>query len=115
MELIKNPAVDTEPSINWDIIIKEWRSSKQTQQEFCASRGLNYKTFVYHRCKKLHRKKQSNKVRPTFKEVCLPPIKKSTATVFLKLQLPNGMQLEIPEQFSSSQLKKVLSVLGVVG
>lgn len=114
MELIKPLAFDTESSINWDTIIKEWKLSKQTQREFCASRGLNYGTFVYHRCKKPRRKKQSQKVRSTFKEICLPSIKKSTAPVLLKLRLPSGVELELPEQFSSNQLKQVLSVLGVI-
>ena len=114
MELIKNPAVDTKPSINWDIIIKKWKLSKQTQREFCISRGLNYGTFVYHRCKKIGRKKQSNKTDPTFKEVCLPTIKKPIAPVLLKLRLPSGVYFEIPEKFSPKQLKQVLSILGVV-
>ena len=113
MELIKTPVIDTESSINWDSIIKEWKLSKQTQREFCVSRGLNYGTFVYHRCKKPSRKKQGNKIGSAFKEVYLPSVKKPTAPVLLKLRLPSGVELEIPEQFSPKQLKQVLSVLGV--
>jgi len=98
--------------MDWTAINAEWELSKLSQEAFCESKQINHSTFVYHRGKILGKHKQSDHSK--FASIRLNHLTSPSTCSELRLHLPNGIRLDIPSSFSHSQLKQVLTLLGIV-
>lgn len=87
----------------WQEHLRQWRESGLSQAEYCRSKGLNLKTFVY-------RKR-------TLGGVCLVEVPAQVLTTPqpgstpLRLFFGNHFHLEIDKGFDSHTLRQLLEVL----
>lgn len=96
---------------DWESINREWKESGLTQQAFCQERNIRLSTFVYHRGKIIE--KHSVSKSRQFTEVKLSNESSPPLCRDLTLHLPNNIRLSIPPNFSSYQIKTILSALGM--
>ena len=87
--------------LNW---IRQWESSGQSQTEWCKTKELSLHTF--RRWVSNYRKDQEAKEEPHSIFIPLADVMQETVTFSsLELVYPNGVQLRIPAQVPSQQLK----------
>lgn len=92
----------------WAALYAEWKSSKMTQEDFCKTKGLGLRDFIYRREKSFLNKKRAETKKslsaPRFlkleSEVApintpVPEVKKQEPN-FIELVLPHGIILRIP-------------------
>lgn len=91
-------------------LFNEWRSSDESQKDFCRRKGINHHTFVYWRSK-LNSKK--NKKGSSFVEARISGAA-SISNHPLRLILPSGTQVIIPGNYGKAMLLDLFQVLGVV-
>ena len=101
-----------ELSTDWEAINAEWESSGQSQEDFCRNKDILFSTFEYRRGKYLKSRKKSEPSMFTSVRLTQPSSVRRGSE--LTLQLPNGIRLGIPMEYSSTQLKLVLTMLGVM-
>ena len=93
----------------WQHHITSWQTSSLSQAAYCEQAGIDYKRFVYWRCKfrpTSQTGKQSNKK--------LLPVKISTATSpsYLRIRLVNQTIIEVPMVTPASQLALIIKAVG---
>lgn len=87
---------------DWKSLISEQEESGLSIDEFCESKGIHYTSFYK------NRKKFQNSGFVEIKATMKSPTLK-TDPIILKIQ---DFSLEIPKNFDTITLKKILSVLG---
>jgi len=86
-------------------MIESWKSSGQSQHEFCKSRGLAYSGFHYW-YKKYRHKKNAEESSP-FVAVHIPPAPPNSPVA--ELILPDGRRLNFYQNIEASFLRALLS------
>lgn len=112
-DTLKNPASEklTSPnSLNWAVLIAEWKKSNLSQKEFCKRHALNFNTFTYQRGKSIKKHEAPLKLLP----VKMPnnSLTSSLAPNYFTLQYPNGIKLSIPACADINTLNILLCSLG---
>ena len=95
----------------WQHHVASWQTSSLSQATYCDQAGIDYKRFVYWRCKfrpASQTDKQSNKK--------LLPVKISTATSpsYLRIRLVNQTIIEVPTALPASQLAFIIKAVGEI-
>ena len=90
----------------WQFHIERWAATGLTQTEYCKRNELSRDRFTYWK-----RKFKRQNLSVEFVQVPAPVHIRQTG---LKLTLSQGLQIEIPDGFTSETLKKVLVTLRAV-
>lgn len=90
----------------WRSHIDQWGSSGLTQTEYCRQNEISRDRFTYWKTKF---KKQNQSV-----EFVQLPVPLHCNSAGLKLNIGQGLQIEIPDDFVSETLEKVLLTLKIV-
>lgn len=90
----------------WKTHIDQWATSGLTQTEYCRQNEISRDRFTYWKTKF---KKQNSSV-----EFVRLPVPIRVDPVGLKLNIGQGLQIEIPDGFKKETLEQVLSVLKAV-
>jgi hypothetical protein len=88
----------------WKAHMDKWEESGLPQKEYCRQHNLIYHRFVYWKARF-----KSINLPVKFVQVASQPINPGPS--FLKLHLPRGCQVEIPDNFSENTLKRLLATL----
>jgi len=88
----------------WKIHLETWEESGLLQKEYCRQHNLIYHRFVYWKARF-----KSRNLPIKFVQVASQPI--NPGPFFLKLNLPQGCQVEVPDDFSEDTLKRLLATL----
>ncbi len=99
-------AKNEELAIFWKSHIDQWATSGLTQTEYCRQNEISRNRFTYW---KIKFKKQNQPV-----EFVQLPIPVHCNSVGLKLNIGQGLQIEIPDGFKKETLEQVLLALKVV-
>ena len=89
----------------WKTHLDNWEESGLNQSEYCRQHNLIYHRFGYWKARFKSRNLPVKFVQVASSE----PINSSPS--FLKLNLPRGCQVEIPDDFSEDTLKRLLTTL----
>lgn len=87
----------------WKSNIERWATSGLTQTEYCRRNDLSKDRFTY------WKRKFKRQDRPV--EFIQLPMPANIHTTGLKLNLGQGVQIEIPDGFTSETLERVLATL----
>ncbi|MCF8057088.1 MAG: IS66 family insertion sequence element accessory protein TnpB [Desulfocapsa sp.] len=88
----------------WRFHLDKWADSGLLQSEYCRQHNLIYHRFVYWKAR------HKNKNLPVTL-VQLPTEAITARQSVIKLNLPRGCQVEIPDDFSEDTLKRILATL----
>ena len=88
----------------WKTHLETWEESGLPQKEYCRQHNLIYHRFVYWKARF-----KSRNLPVKFVQVASQPFNPSPS--FLKLHLPRGCQVEIPDDFCEDTLKRLLATL----
>ena len=88
----------------WKTHLDKWEESGLPQKEYCRQHNLIYHRFGYWKARF-----KSRNLPVKFVQVASQPI--NPGPYVLKLNLPRGWQIEIPDDFSADTLKRVLATL----
>lgn len=91
---------------SWRTHIDQWRISGLTQTEYCKQKQISRDRFTYW---KIKFKKQNSSI-----EFVQLPVPARITPVGLKLNIGQGLQIEIPDGFKQETLESVLLALKVV-
>ena len=91
---------------HWKANIERWATSGLTQTEYCRRNDLSRDRFTYWK-----RKFKSQNLPVEFIQLPMPANINSTG---LKLNLGQGVQIEIPDGFTSETLERVLAILRAI-
>ena len=85
---------------DWQALVKDWESSKQTQQAFCQERGLCYRQFNQwkSRFKQESLSEQENNVAPQFVPIQLKTPASLVSPSGVQVVLPNGIRIEVSSE-----------------
>ena len=89
----------------WKTHLDKWEESGLPQKEYCRQHNLIYHRFVYWKARF-----KSKNLPVKFVQVA-SSISFNPGPSFLKLNLPRGYQIEIPDNFSEDTLKRLLTTL----
>jgi hypothetical protein len=89
----------------WKTHLENWEESGQNQREYCRQHNLIYHRFVYWKARF-----KSRNLPVKFVQVA-SSVSFNPGPFFLKLHLPRGCQVEIPDDFSEDTLKRLLTTL----
>jgi len=89
----------------WKIHLETWEESGLPQKEYCRQHNLIYHRFVYWKARF-----KSKNLPVKFVQVA-SSISFNPGPFFLKLNLPQGCQVEVPDDFSEDTLKRLLATL----
>ena len=100
---------------HWKAIIEDWQSSGKTIKDFCKTNKITVSGFyqwrnrLYPELKKRHRRtRKSNQI-----QSALVPVQiLDTPSQSLRLNLPNGCWVTLPQDFDVVALNKLMQALG---
>lgn len=99
---------------DWRTLVRRWKESGMTEEEYSKNRGLNYERFQHWKAvfeEANQKESRGHERRQNFQEVFLPQVLPCFPQLY-EYEFGSGQVLRIPENFRTETLKSLLQVLG---
>jgi transposase-like protein len=110
-ELSEAAGVNAIKENHWLPLVKQWQVSKESSKSFCQRLNLNKDQFSYWRRKLIS--KQS-KLPSKFVKLEVQPLQPMITNSSLLVELPSKIKITVPLNIDTTQLVKILDLLGII-